>query len=390
MASLHKRNGTPFFHAAYRDADGSRRLRSTGTSDKRTAQRIADEYEQAAKQGRDQRLTMKRVRDVLQDIYKIVHDEELPSDETGPFLTQWLERKESELQDSSASAYQQTVKLFLAHIGPKKNKPLDTITRAIITDFRDGLLKRVSPSTSRKQVVILRAAFNDAVREGRMRENPAEGVKVSKKSQGQQRQPFKPEELQQLLAAANQEWRAMILTGYCTGARLGDIATLNWNDNIDLEAEEIRFNATKTGKGMILPLPDQLQTYLVKLPSYDTGGAVFPEANEVQRRAGTSSLSNQFKAIMHKAKLAEEPTHKKTGEGRDSKRTVNALTFHSLRHNFVSNLKMSGSGDSVARELAGHSSAAVSRVYTHGNADVLRAAINKIPVLTIPEAKNEK
>lgn len=387
MASIHKRNRTPFYHAAYRDADGTRRLRSTGTGDKRQAQRIADEYEQAAKQGRDQRLTMQRVRDVLQDIYKIVHNEELPSDQTGDFLQQWLQRKTSELQDSSASAYQQTVSLFLEHIGSRKNKPLDAITKAIVTDFRDGLLARVSPATARKQVVILRAAFNDAIREGRMRENPAEDVKVKKTSGGQQRQPFKPEELQRLLAAANQEWQAMILTGYYTGARLGDIATLNWNESVDLEAKEIRFNATKTGKGMILPLPDQLQNCLIKLPSYDTGGAVFTEANDVQKRAGTSSLSNQFKAILHKAGLAEKPTHQSKGTGRDARRMVNALTFHSLRHNFVTNLKMSGAGDSVARELAGHSSAAVSRVYTHGNADVLRAAVNKIPVLTIPEAK---
>lgn len=385
MASIHKRNRTPYYHAAYRDADGTRRLRSTGTSDKRQAQRIADEYEQAAKQGRDQRLTMQRVRDVLQDIYKAVHDEELPSDETGPFLTQWLERKTSELTDSSASAYQKTVSLFLKHIGSRKNKPLDALTRAIVTDFRDGLLKRVSPATARKQVVILRAAFNDAIREGRMRENPAEGVRVKKTSGSQQRQPFKPEELQQLLAEADQEWRAMILTGYYTGARLGDIATLNWRDNIDLEAKEIRFNATKTGQGMIAYIPEQLEEHLQKLPSYDKGGAVFPEASATYARAGTSSLSNQFKQIMFRAGLADKPTHQSKGDGRDAKRTVNALTFHSLRHNFVSNLKMSGSGDSVARELAGHSSAAVSRVYTHGNADVLRAAVNKLPKLSFPK-----
>ena len=76
---------------------------------------------------------------------------------------------------------------------------------------------------------------------------------------------------------------------------------------------------------------------------------------------------------MYKAGLAKKPTHQKTKDGRDAKRTVNELTFHCLRHNFVSNLKMSGAGDSIAKELAGHSSDAVSRVYTHGDPKALRA-----------------
>lgn len=382
MASLHRNNG-PNWYAAYYAADGSRRFKSTGSSDKKVAWQIALHLETMEKQGRDQRLTMKRVRDTLSQIYASVHGEELPADETGPFLLQWLERKTSELTESSFSAYKQTVDQFLEFIGSKKDKPLDAITKAIVTDWRDSLLKRVSPATARKQVVILRAAFNDAIREGRARENPALDVKV-KKSQGQKRMPFTSEEIGRLLAAADQEWRAMIITACCTGVRLGDVASLDW-ENVNLDALEIRFAATKTGQDMKIPIADQLHKCLCELPSFDTGGPVFPEANATYQRAGTSSLSNQFRQIMHKAKLAKEPTHQKTGDGRGAKRKVNKLSFHSLRHCFISNLKMSGAGDSVAKELAGHSSDAVSRVYTHGDPATLRAAVNKLPKLTIPK-----
>ncbi len=388
MASLHKNNG-PNWYAAFYGAEGTRCFKSTGTGNKRLAMQIALQFENAAKQAREERLTMKRVRDTLSQIYASVHGEELPSEETGPFLTQWLERKESELAESSFADYQQTVKTFIEFIGPRKSKPLDAITKAIVTNFRDNLLKRVTVGTARKQIKILRAAFNDAVREGRARENPAADVKL-KKNGGHKRIPFTDDQIISLLGAANQEWQGMILTAYTTGVRLGDIASLDW-DNVNLQAMEIRFSATKTGQDMILPLSDQLHDCLIKLPSYDTGGPVFPEAAATYKRAGTSSLSNQFRQIMHRAGLAKEPTHESTGKGRTAKRTVNKHSFHCLRHSFVSELKNSGSGDSIAKELAGHSSDAVSRIYTHGDPVALRAAVNKLPKLQIPKtSRGEK
>lgn len=382
MGSIHKNHG-PNWYASYYRADGTRAFKSTGTPDKKLANQIMLQFEEAEKQGRQERLTMKRVRDTLSQIYASLHNEELPADETGPFLLQWLERKESELAESSLPEYRQTVNQFLEFIGPKKDKPLDAITKAIVTNWRDSLLKRVSPATARKLIAFLRAAFNDAIREGRARENPVLNVRV-KKVQGQRRMPFTSEQIGRLLAAADQEWQGMILTACCTGVRLGDIASLDW-ESINLEAQEIRFSATKTGQDMKIPIADQLHECLCRLPSFDTGGPVFPEISATYARAGTSSLSGQFRRIMERAGLVKKETHEKTGDGRDTKRTVNKLSFHSLRHCFVSNLKMSGAGDSVAKELAGHSSDAVSRVYTHGDPKALRAAVNKLPKLTIPE-----
>ncbi len=249
-------------------------------------------------------------------------------------------------------------------------------------------MKTVSQGTVRKKVKMLRVAFNDAIREGRARENPAANVKL-RKSTRRVRIPFTGEQINRLLAAADQEWQGMILTAYYSGARLGDIASLDW-DNVDLQAMEIRFSATKTGEDMKAPISEQLYSYLVSLPSYDTGGAVFPKAAATYKRAGTSSLSNQFRKVMHDAGLAEKPTHESTGKGRTAKRTVNKLTFHCLRHSFVTELKNSGSGDSIAKELAGHSSDAVSRVYTHGDPETLRKAVNKLPKLEIPKVSEGK
>ena len=67
------------------------------------------------------------------------------------------------------------------------------------------------------------------------------------------------------------------------------------------------------------------------------------------------------------------------GKGRAAKRNMAGLGFHCLRHTFVTNLKMSGAMDSVAKELAGHGSSAISAVYTHLPAKTLADAISRIP-----------
>jgi integrase len=45
----------------------------------------------------------------------------------------------------------------------------------------------------------------------------------------------------------------MILFGLYTGQRLGEIATLRWN-NLDVARGELRLSTRKTGKAIVLPL----------------------------------------------------------------------------------------------------------------------------------------
>jgi site-specific recombinase XerD len=63
-------------------------------------------------------------------------------------------------------------------------------------------------------------------------------------------------------------------------------------------------------------------------------------------------------------------------------RKVNAVSFHCLRHTFVSLVKLAGASQAVAKELAGHSNDAVSDLYTHVPVDALTKAIKKLPEVT--------
>ena len=74
---------------------------------------------------------------------------------------------------------------------------------------------------------------------------------------------------------------------------------------------------------------------------------------------------------------------KKEGkEGRSARRQLSPISFHALRHTATSLLKNAGVSDVVTRDIVGHESAAISRNYTHIEADTKRAALDKLPDVT--------
>src|SRR5262249_8476082 len=101
------------------------------------------------------------------------------------------------------------------------------------------------------------------------------------------------------------EWRSLILFGLHTGQRLYDLAELTW-DNVDLLRDEIRFEARKTGRRLILPIAPPLRRHLESLPQGDTPGApLHPLAYEAATTQGNvATLSTQFVASGRYARRA--------------------------------------------------------------------------------------
>ena len=99
-----------------------------------------------------------------------------------------------------------------------------------------------------------------------------------------------------------------------------------------------------------------------------------------QKKAGT--LSRQFNEILQRCNLVPKKLHRKgEKETGDRRRTVNPLSFHSLRHTAATLLRMTGSSEAVAREIIGHDSASVDRGYVHMDAGAMRDALNRLPKL---------
>jgi integrase len=245
------------------------------------------------------------------------------------------------------------------------------------------MAERLSPASVNVAFKILRSAFNHAHLAGHVQTNEAKKVTSIKTARQSSRKAFTLPQLKRILEVATGEWRGMILVGLYTGLRLGDVATLTWS-NIDTEHRIISVATQKTGRQQILPIAKPVMDHLESLPAGDNPEApLFPEAfGAKQRSQYGGTLSNQFYQILVSAGLAKPRTHTSKDKGRDSRRETGSLSFHSLRHTATSLLKNAGVSDVIARDIIGHDSVAVSRVYTHIDDSSKRAAIEKMPDVT--------
>jgi len=381
MASLHKRDSSPYWCCAFYLPDGTRAYRSTKKTKRSEAMAVCVEWERAAKLGRDGRLSENQARQVVADIFMRANSTTLPGSTTKDFLAAWLSRKSLELADSSFVEYKRIAALFLEYLGSKAARPIDTINAADIIGWRADLAVKVSGGTVNKSLKILRGAWRQAQKEQLLRENVFPAVDFVKETKSKRR-AFTMEELKNLLDKCNAEWRGMVLFGLYTGQRLGDLANLTW-DNIDTVAQELRITTGKTDRHMAIPLAKPLAAFIETMPAGDTPGApLFPNMAATMKASGSGTLSRQFYEVLTLAGLAKAKDHKGGGSGRDSRRTTGGMSFHCLRHTATSLLKNAGVSDVIAREIIGHDSEVISRVYTHIEKGALRKAMKAMPDIT--------
>ena len=378
MASIHRRKRSPYWWAAFYLPDGRRAYRSTKVTSRRKALEIALSYTKAAEQGKAGRLTEQNARRIIADIFQVANADKLPTVSVKKYLADWMARKELELADGSVPEYKTTVEGFVKFMGAGAVKPVDAVTAVDAVRFRDHLVGRVAGATVNKKIKLLRVAWNNAIRDGIAQENVFSRVDMVR-VRHKQRRAFTIAEVKRILTAAGDEWRGMILMGLYTGQRLSDVANLTWSQ-VDLPAAEIRFTTKKTGRHMVIPMARPLLDYFLTRPaSDDLRAPVFPRAHGMP----SNTLSHHFTNLLDDVGLISKPeTHKGVGKGRAAKRDVGGLSFHCLRHTATSLLKNAGVSDVVAREIIGHDSEAVSRIYTHIETDTLRQAVARLPDIT--------
>jgi integrase len=273
--------------------------------------------------------------------------------------------------------YQQITEEFLESLGERAAFDLKSIEPAHVQAFvnRDIQLGRCG-TTVILNAKILRAAFNQAIREGYLESNPAAGVALPD-SIVEARAPFTPGEIETLLKASKKtDWETAIMLAACHGLRLGDAANLRW-EAVSLLEKEIKFvpeKTSRTGKELTLPIADRLQTYLEKLASRKAAQSsqfLCPAlaGREVGGRAG---LSAEFMALMARANVACEPIAPKDGR----KHGFNRKSFHSLRHAFVARLANAGVAEDVRAALVGHADPKETARYSHLDMEIRRKAVN--------------
>jgi integrase len=122
-----------------------------------------------------------------------------------------------------------------------------------------------------------------------------------------------------------------------------------------------------------------------KSPAAKPEDYIFPEyATMYLPKSGgeendSGALSTEFRKVLVAAKLCGNYERKDQGTGRSCRRKTSPLSFHSLRHNFITLLQERGASQMVARQLVGHNSDAVNQLYTHASPDALRKSLKALP-----------
>jgi integrase len=378
MATVIKRGkAAKFWTALFRDHTGRRYCLSTKETDKRLALVVAQEWEKAAWQIRSKAQTQR----VIDRLHEMMTGDRISRFSLREYAAAWLNLKKHETAKSSTLAfYRQSVEAMLAFLKVRCDMPLPELLRDDVIDYRAHLAETLHPRTANHHLQCLRMILRDAKHEGLIADDPSEGVRgVKTEQESVMRRAFTPQEVEKVLALCDPEWRSMVLFGLYLGPpRLMDIATLNWKA-IDKQRWVVRIAPSKKGQMMIRPIVGPLQKHIQSsLEVPPDGGPIHPRACALVQKDGKSAtLSNQFARILEAAGLRAD--HHK-GSGR--RRTLNELSFHSLRHTCVSWFKDAGGSQSEAMAFVGHASPEINQHYTHVNDESMRRVADRMPDVT--------
>jgi integrase len=372
VSSIWKNPKSKYYTACWRDSNGRQRRASTRTTDRRLARKAAEEFEKASRGKR----TLAQIQKVLLALSQELGGE--PERTLRVFCSDFLAEKKPSVSIASMRFYRTVISRLFDHLGARADRPISEITERDLLSLRNKLAESLSAQTTNHIFVGIKTLFKAAQRAKLIAENPAEHVTRVREFDDQhqtKRRAFNLSELQAVLSVADPEWRSMILFGLYCGARLGDIALLRYS-NIDLERNELRFVANKTGKTTIIPLVGAFLEHIASLPSADNEHAfLHPRAAEsVTKSSFTASLSVQFGRLLESAGLRPLETG-------TAKRRKSPLSFHSLRHTLISVMKTAGVSQSVVAAFVGHGSEQMTNLYTHVDRESMERAVSSLPRL---------
>ena len=155
-----------------------------------------------------------------------------------------------------------------------------------------------------------------------------------------------------------------------TGLRLGEITALRWGA-VDLETRAVRVETsedfvTKSGHERLVPVEGDALAVLERLnearatEAEDYVFGVKDSAGRRRRRLNDTYVSKRF---LQYARLSELPT---------------GVSFHTLRHTYISWLIMAGTPVPVAQKLAGHADIKTTMGYAHLAPESLRRAVENV------------
>ena len=197
--------------------------------------------------------------------------------------------------------------------------------------------------------------------------NPMIGAKLKLKENEPRKRWLKELEERQLLLNScrtiDYDLYLCVLIALTTGARKSEILNLTW-ENTDLGNKAIYFQNTKNGEDRTIPIPNALYS---ELKAYKEQ----MQASKIRRlKDDYLFITPEGKQNFHLIdKLYPEVVKKWKYE---------KITFHGLRHTYISISSLLGTNQSITKKIVGHKFDSVTGGYTHTDCESLREPMNKI------------
>jgi integrase len=281
------------------------------------------------------------------------------------FQSIFLEHSEAKNEYSTVKAKRQILR---DHLIPAFGfRRLDEITFARIEDFKNGLViadeddeddEVLSPKTANNILSVLRRLFVIAYKRGVLAAIPE--IEWFPTTPGSF-DFLSFGESEDLIEAADPEWRCMIMVGIKCGLRQGELLGLKWED-VDLKNGRIivrrsivrgRIKGTKSRRIREVPLGEDVAREFAR-HRHLRGPWVFSDAD------GNHMTNGECKWPLYAA---------------CSGARLRRIGWHVLRHTFCSQLAMQGAQPGAIQRLAGHATLRMTERYMHLSPDVVRDAV---------------
>ena len=246
-----------------------------------------------------------------------------------------------------------------------KDKKLKKISRSAYQRFINDYGADHAPETVKKVNTIIKACVKSAVIDGILPKDFAAQVNlVANKDKQMHVEYLSLAEIKKLkentLKGRSRHFtsRYMILTAIYTGARLGEIQALTWND-IDFAKHEISINKSwdYVNGGGFKPTKNKSsnrtirvnQEFLNVLSELKANDSTMVFMDQYHRVPSSNAVNKTLRSIMKKANLNKQDFH-----------------FHSLRHSHVAYLLSQGADLTIISKRLGHADTTVtSKVYAY-------------------------
>jgi integrase len=276
----------------------------------------------------------------------------------GAYVGTWLPAQP--LRDSSRRAYDSYLR---NHLLPAfGDKRLSAVTRTQVLALRRGVEAKLSPTTSRQVMALFAGIFADAVTDGLIAKTPCRDT-VPPRPPREKVVPLTVEEVEALVEAAPDRYRALIVLGAGCGLRLGEALGLKVTRVRFLEREldvveqlslipgaPPKLAPPKTrGSVRTVPLADVVSTALAEhLAAYPAG----PDDLVFRSRTGGPIWANTFNNSVW------QPLRRRAG--------LPGARFHDLRHFMASALIRYGESVKTVAHVLGHADETETlRTYSH-------------------------